>query len=533
MKDKWFINKDGQNLGPFSNKRLLRLKEEGQIKPFTLCWKKGMSEWRPFFEVEELYLVDVSLKSDLPPLPPLSDDLPPVPMDSLLGEEKKDKLRKESRKNKSQLGSKLGKTLQDSRDGFLELVPDIPQDNFSKVEVEAKSEEQAEEPPIFEDTSTPSLSIVSETQEGLNNISLGNEDDSNYSFEEEMEEEEVFREPINYKARFSLMASLVGAAGACCILFITFLIFSSEVKHELTFKNVSLEVLKKLQNVKTRVEKGGKYYINLGLDKSGEVIFGSSNLIPAVAVKAKFELIGEDKSLEDQVSFISSAISKNGSLKFDDFVFTQGNKIKQGKYKVKVEANLKDPLAVVRSYFLGKERYFSYEDEVLLIPGSKKEYEEYLQKIKFNEIQKKKDKLSDLDEKVKTIGSLVTSIALHYRVSLGERNGPASSKAFESRYTQQAGPLLQNIILTDYADSGKAAKDEIYLQETNEEILNLSKKVSAWSVELSSKLNRYGRLNKRKRKKLKAFMSDKKSLLQDEIKKIRDSIQSRKKSITL
>jgi len=463
----WYINQSGKNKGPFTSKEVLMFKEQGLIKSFTLMWKSGMDDWKPFFEVEGLILPPVV---DLPPVP----GLPDLPIDS---EQKKSP-------SKDQL--------------VTNLLPDIPEEE--QVEHELSEEEAHID--------------LDEAEE------VDDYEDDEYEDDEQSAPEflEALPDDIPMDNRsFPLFSSI--AAGFFCLLIIgtTAIFFMGDVKKELIFKNVSLEVLKKLQ---TKV-KTDKFFVNFGLDKSGEIVFAKSNLAADAVVSAKFELI-KNEVHKDEVSFQSSSISRKGNIKFDDFTFNEGDKLVQGKYKVKIQAVVNDPSELLKNLVLKRPKKYTFEDTVFLIPGAKKDYLDKIEKLKINSIIKDKKVYTELEQKLQTVDNVITSIALHYRLSLGKSWGRYAGTEFEKRYARYAGPLLQKMILDDYEGIVKKSQAKVHAQQTANKVHVLAKDVSAWAADLKTLLDKYAKLNSRKRKSLRVKMEKRR----DELKKNASSIKS-------
>jgi hypothetical protein len=459
----WYINQSGKNKGPFTSKEILRFKEQGLIKSFTLCWKAGMDEWKPFFEVESQILPPVI---DLPPVPDLPD-LPAIPTEP---------------------AKKAAPKLDD-------LLPEIPQDEM--------------EAPAFEE--------IAEIEDNL--------DIEEYEDDEDDEESELINMmpddiPLENRS-FPLFSSLAGAffcfvfIGACALFFI------GDVKNELVFKNVSLDVLKSLQKeVKT-----DKFFVNFGLDKSGEVVFAKTNLAADAIVDVKFNLVN-DALQKDEVSFISSSISRKGSIRFDDFTFKNGDKLVQGKYKVKIQAVVNDPAELIKNLVLNRPKKYIFEDTVYLIPGSKKDYLERVEKLKINKILNNKKNYAELDQKLQTIETLITSISLHYRTSLQKTWGRYAGEEFQKRYSRYAGPLLQKMILDDFEDIVKKSHGKLHVQQSADQIHKLAKDVAAWAADLKSLLDRYAKLNSKKRKKLKAKMELKRDQFKENVSTVKEFMKT-------
>lgn len=50
----WYYSENNQQLGPVSEDELKQKARSGSLKPTTLVWKDGMSDWKPIAELPEL-----------------------------------------------------------------------------------------------------------------------------------------------------------------------------------------------------------------------------------------------------------------------------------------------------------------------------------------------------------------------------------------------------------------------------------------------------------------------------------------------
>ncbi|EQC49774.1 hypothetical protein, partial [Bacteriovorax sp. DB6_IX] len=238
-------------------------------------------------------------------------------------------------------------------------------------------------------------------------------------------------------------------------------------------------------------------------------------------IDAKFERVNDGNLHKDEVSFHSSSISRKGNIKFDDFTFDKGSQLVQGKYKVKIQAVVNDPVELIKNLVTKTPKKYLFEDTVYLIPGTQKEYLEKIEKLKINKIMNEKKVYTELDQKLQTVDTVITSIALNYRLALGKSWGRHAGKEFEKRYAHYAGPLLQKMILDDYEQIVKKTKNKLHAQQSAEKLHKLSKEVSAWAAEMKSLLDKYAKLNSRKRKKLRAKMEVRRDQLKEHVLEIK------------
>lgn len=61
----YYIARDGQQIGPFEEAEILRRIEEGVLSSNDLCWREGMTDWRPIATVLNL----ATPKPSPPPMP--------------------------------------------------------------------------------------------------------------------------------------------------------------------------------------------------------------------------------------------------------------------------------------------------------------------------------------------------------------------------------------------------------------------------------------------------------------------------------
>ncbi len=66
MADQWYLGRNGQKAGPYSNEQLRRMAAAGQLVPGDLLWKQGLEQWVPITEVRGL--LPAAGSGTLPPL---------------------------------------------------------------------------------------------------------------------------------------------------------------------------------------------------------------------------------------------------------------------------------------------------------------------------------------------------------------------------------------------------------------------------------------------------------------------------------
>jgi hypothetical protein len=83
MADEWFVQRDGQNFGPFSSAQLKQMTTSGRLLPVDLVTKGEDGRWVPASQIKGLFATSPAAASQLPPMPPplpaTASQLPPMP----------------------------------------------------------------------------------------------------------------------------------------------------------------------------------------------------------------------------------------------------------------------------------------------------------------------------------------------------------------------------------------------------------------------------------------------------------------------
>jgi len=83
MADEWFVQRDGQNFGPFSSAQLKQMTTTGRLLPVDLVTKGEDGRWVPASQIKGLFATSPAPASQLPPMPPplpaTASQLPPMP----------------------------------------------------------------------------------------------------------------------------------------------------------------------------------------------------------------------------------------------------------------------------------------------------------------------------------------------------------------------------------------------------------------------------------------------------------------------
>ncbi len=284
------------------------------------------------------------------------------------------------------------------------------------------------------------------------------------------------------------------------VILIVTLVYYTGVEKDITFRNISIDVMNKL----TAKKDSTKFYVNLGASKDLNYIFGRSNLVKDAEYEAIFKKLSNNS---DELVFTSSAIANKGHIKFDKFDFREGEGVREGEYEIKVSARLTNIFDLLLNYIQSKPIYFESSTKTFLVKKSIDDFEQSLKKIKLNKKLKKLDQFKVLSEKTQTLSTIVTSMGLSFNIALDKGRGVQASKDFEARYASSAGAILQSLIVDDYMGELKSSKNALAAQNIQAQILTLSKQIAAWSVDLSSKLEKVGVIKESEKKNLKASMS--------------------------
>jgi hypothetical protein len=83
MADEWFVQRDGQNFGPFSSAQLKQMTTSGRLLPVDLVTKGEDGRWVPASQIKGLFATSPAAASQLPPMPPplpaTASQLPSMP----------------------------------------------------------------------------------------------------------------------------------------------------------------------------------------------------------------------------------------------------------------------------------------------------------------------------------------------------------------------------------------------------------------------------------------------------------------------
>lgn len=336
---------------------------------------------------------------------------------------------------------------------------------------------------------------------------------------DEVEETKLEDENVEiFPSKFPIYTTIIGTFFIVVTIIVSFyLIASSSQMKKVEVKNISISTLNEIKNP---VSKGD---VHLFVNKEMSTIYARLPFNKPVSV----ELIlhrKPDLFEKSDIMIKTHNIGEGGIIEFKDLVFEEGRDFVPGAYNVtfiyeylSVADNIKNKLG------MGSVKEV-LEKKVFLVPESRQAYLEEISKIEKRRKSAKKKALGTIREKLRTLESLISSISIHYRLSLSQKSGWLAHEEFKDRYTRNIGPLLQSIILSNYdLDKKKLTSEELKFEN---EIHSLGKDISAWSVKLTEKLSRYGYLNKKKRLFLRQFMDDDRVVLQSAKNEIQKQINS-------
>lgn len=506
MNNQWYINLDGKNKGPYSSLELQMLFDSREITSFTLCYNKSFKKWIPYFDAKLLFSKPTNMEELLengPPSLPSLPELPNLPELSSLPDLPLPQVEVPvEKKSKTNL-------IKFNRIQVIDDDVDVAEENW-KEEVKADLKDGFEDD--FEDEFNPPAF------DSVNNV-INFKPKAIPEVEAQQVDEDLFNRPMQ-----KLPTHIVFGSSVFILLTLvaSFFLFSSNVKNDVIFKNISFDVLKQLQSV-SQSSSDSKFYIKFGLDKNSEVVFGKSNLAMDAVVNAQFVRLNND-NLGDKVSFTSSAILRNGNVVFNELEFNDGEKIIEGEYEVKVKASSNSLWAQIKKMFSKDAGDYRFEEKTFLLPANIKDYENKIASIKATKKLVETEILNGLDQKLQTIDSILTSLALHYRLSLNKNYGRESSKEFESRYSSSAGPLLQSIILEDFESLLAKSEQRVELRQISGEVHARAKEISALSAQLSSELAKLSYITPKMRSLRREKLSELTSQNKEKINQVRAQI---------
>lgn len=321
-----------------------------------------------------------------------------------------------------------------------------------------------------------------------------------------------------FPSKFPIYTTIIGTFFIVVTIIVSFyLVAGSSQMKKVEVKNISISTLNEIKNP---VSEGD---VHLFVNKEMSTIYARLPFNKPVSV----ELIlhrKPDLLEKSDIMIKTHNIGEGGIIEFKDLVFEEGRDFVPGAYNVtfiyehlSVADNIKNKLG------MGSVREV-LEKKVFLVPDSRQAYLEEISKIEKRRKSAKKKALGTIREKLRTLESLISSMSIHYRLSLSQKSGWLAHEEFKDRYTRNIGPLLQSIILSNYdLDKKKLTSEELKFEN---EIHSLGKDISAWSVKLTEKLSRYGYLNKKKRLFLRQFMDDDRVVLQSAKNEIQKQINS-------
>ncbi|MGI4993251.1 DUF4339 domain-containing protein [Halobacteriovorax sp. GFR7] len=197
-------------------------------------------------------------------------------------------------------------------------------------------------------------------------------------------------------------------------------------------------------------------------------------------------------------------IGEGGIIEFKDLILEEGQNFIPGAYAVTFIYDYLGLLDNIKSKLGSGSNREVLEKKVFLVPETREKYIEKITKVEKKKTLASKKNIAAINEKLRTLEAIISSMSIHYRLSLSQQSGWLAHKEFKQRYAKNIAPLLQSIVLSNYdLNNTKLSDDERKLEN---EVHALGKDISAWSVKLTEKLSRYGMLNKKKRLYLRRFM---------------------------
>lgn len=320
--------------------------------------------------------------------------------------------------------------------------------------------------------------------------------------EEFIEQAESYEEEaleVGPPSKFPIYTTVIASFFISIVILVSLYTATGTKPKEIEVKNISMSSLNEL---KRPVNNGD---VTLIANKEMTALYAKLPFEKRVSVELILHRKADDLHRTD-IMIKTHNIGEGGMMEFKDFVFEEGQNFIPGSYRVTfiyeflgLMDNVKNKLG------MGTNREV-LEKKLFLVPDSREEYIARVAQVKKKVEKASKKNIDEISQKLRTLESIISSISIHYRLSLSQSSGWLAHKEFQQRYAKNVAPLLQSLILSNYdLEKKKLKPDELKLEN---EVGALGKDISAWSVKLTEKLSRYGMLNKKKRLFLRKFMDD-------------------------
>ncbi|POB15387.1 MULTISPECIES: DUF4339 domain-containing protein [Pseudomonadati] len=356
-----------------------------------------------------------------------------------------------------------------------------------------------------------------------------NEDDTPPPLEEEIEDEDDFEREledssekldvaadIKLPSKFPIYTTVIASFIITVVVVISFYMAAGPKVKEVELKNISISALNEFKKPVSAND------VHLIVNKDMSALYIKLPFKRRVSV----ELILHRKPDElhrGDVLVKAHNIGEGGIIEFKDLTLEEGQNFIPGSYAVTFIYDYLGLLDNIKSKFGTGSNREVLEKKVFLVPETREKYIAQITKVEKKKTVASKKNIAAINEKLRTLEALISSMSIHYRLSLSQVSGWLAHKEFKQRYAKNIAPLLQSIILSNYdLNDARLSSEERKLEN---EIHSLGKDISAWSVKLTDKLSRYGMLNKKKRLYLRKFMDDDRVIFQSSKNDIQAEIQ--------
>lgn len=369
---------------------------------------------------------------------------------------------------------------------------------------------------LNQDTQLPEIPIyeaVAEEQEVSDDVAIE-------AAQLEVALEETSEDDENLAAmpsKFPIYTTVLASFFIAIVLIISFYFVAATNFDEVSIKNVSIA---SLNEIKKSVVSND---VTLVANKDMSAVYAKLPFKKRVSVELLLHR-QPDALNRDDIMIKAHNIGEGGVIEFKDLVFEEGQSFIPGSYNVTVIYEFLGLLDNIKNKIGVATAREVVEKKVFLVPNSRQEYIEKVSKVQKVRSENSKRNLATINEKLRTLESMISSMSIHYRLSLSQLSGWLAHKEFKERYSKNIAPLLQSIILSNYdLDKKKLSPQELKLEN---QVATLGKDISAWSVKLTEKLSRYGNLNQTKRLFLRKFMDEDRVVFQSSKNEIQKEIDS-------
>ncbi len=468
----WFILRNNNHVGPFSQKKMLEFYHQEIINDYSLIWKEGFDDWLPLKKVDPIYQVvkpDEILNMALPDLPDLrliemeaqmelSKEIPPpkIKKSHALDQNKRDQ-------KLDKLSKKIGETVDSLKveprqhDAIYESKIDEKTGTVSNSKLLEVTGTRVSLPPLpFDDDFDDS---IFENENSESNLEVPSEKESRQFVEETTPEILDSRHNTKWIYNF-LMVGLVA-------LFVTIPLFYIVISNRPTLhtiNNMSKEGMQRINLATSEMYNESDVIFNMSLTKDNK-LFAGVNRSGRFLVKGLLTPVEKKIAGSYNQPIVISGESVGGLIKFN-YEQIKFKNIPVGLYRVNL--NLTDggnigriyeffrhlPLFENIHFIKNYQRNFSINQEAWLGPHSiflTKRYVEDYQREVWENISRPFD---ELFQHYETLLSLMDRFNEIFFNATTAKTFEQSKVIFARKYGREIAPILQMIAtegLTDEA----------------------------------------------------------------------------------